>query len=207
MLRVHEIFRSIQGESTYAGLPCVFVRLSGCNLSCSYCDTPGARSGGEEMDVAEILDEVRSLGGRLVEVTGGEPLLQEETPSLVRRLLDEGYHVLVETNGSVPLEGLDRRAVVVLDVKCPSSGFAGSTRWENIDLLGEKDEVKFVIGTRVDYEWAKASIAGRFLPSRVKVLMSPSHGTLDPAVLAAWILADRLDVRLQIQMHRYVGMR
>ena len=207
MLRVHEIFRSIQGESTYAGLPCVFVRLAGCNLACAYCDTPAARSGGEEKTIDGILEEVRSLGGTLVEVTGGEPLLQEKTPILIEKLLDEGCEVIVETNGTVSLEGLDRRAVIIMDVKCPSSGSSDGTLRENFHFLKENDEVKFVVGSRGDYEWARSAIAEIRIPSGVEVLMSPSYGALDPGVLAEWILADRLDVRLQIQLHKYIRQR
>ena len=207
MIRIHEIFRSIQGESTYAGLPCIFVRLSGCNLSCSYCDTPEARSGGEEKSIDEILEEVRSLGGTLVEVTGGEPLLQAKTSILIEKLLDEGCEVLVETNGTVSLEGLDRRAVVVMDIKCPGSGESGKVLQENIDLLKREDEVKFVVGSRKDYEWARDVIRATGLAGKVQLAMSPSHGVLEPSVLAGWILADRMDVRLQIQLHKYIGMK
>jgi len=207
MLKVSEIFKSIQGESTYAGLPCVFVRLAGCNLNCLYCDTPEARQGGEEKSIEEIMDKVRSLGGKLAEVTGGEPLVQEETSILVRRLLGEGFEVLVETNGTVSLEGIDRRAVVIMDAKCPSSGESHKTRWENIGLLKRKDEVKFVVGSREDYEWAKDVINGMGIASRCKVLMSPSHGVIQPGELADWIIDDGLDVRLQIQLHKYIHQK
>ena len=207
MLKVSEIFKSIQGESTYAGLPCIFVRLAGCNLRCAYCDTPDAREGGEEKSVEEIMEEVRSLGGMLVEVTGGEPLLQDETPILVRRLLDEGFEVLVETNGTVSLEGIDRRAVVIMDVKCPYSGESDKTRWKNIGLLKRKDEVKFVVGSRKDYEWARDIIIKTGLTLKVKVLMSPSHGVIQPGELANWIIDDGLDVRLQIQLHKYIQQK
>ena len=207
MLKVSEIFKSIQGESTYAGLPCVFVRLAGCNLNCSYCDTPEARQGGEEKSIEEIMDKVRSLGGKLVEVTGGEPLLQDETPIMVRRLLDEGFDVLVETNGTVSFGGIDRRAVLIMDIKCPSSGESDKTRWENIGLLKRKDEVKFVVGSREDYEWAKDLITKTGINLKVKVLMSPSHGVIQPGELADWIIDDGLDVRLQIQLHKYIQQK
>lgn len=207
---VSEIFLSMQGESTYAGLPCVFVRLAGCNLSCSWCDTQYARSteGARELSIDEILGEVRREAGLyrsgLVEITGGEPLLQEGTKELARRLIDAGNTVLIETNGSVPLSGLDKRAVKIIDFKCPSSGHAGSFLMENLGLITPEDELKFVIGNRDDYECAKRFI-DEFVEDRTaKVLFAPVKPDLDPALLAEWILKDGIKVRLQLQLHKYI---
>ncbi len=203
-MRVSEIFYSIQGESTRAGLPCIFVRLSGCNLSCSYCDTTYAREEGMEMDMEEVLQRIRSFPSKRVEITGGEPLLQEETPRLLVRLLDEGYEVLLETNGSVDLRGVDRRVIKIVDVKTPGSGSGGTFLLGNLSYLNPWDEVKFVIGDRRDYEWSKGFIEEHSLRGRVKILLSPVHGRLDPSLLAEWILRDGLDVCLQIQIHKVI---
>ncbi len=203
MLRVSEIFHSIQGESTYAGLPCVFVRLAGCNLNCAYCDTRYARQGGEALSRKTIVSRAEAYPGRLIEITGGEPLLQEETPTLVADLADRGWEVLVETNGSRDISVLDPRAVRIMDLKCPASGESGKTRWENLELLTRRDEVKFVISGREDYLWAKGVVAER-LPPGPGVLFSPAAGRLDPAELAGWILEDGLAVRLQLQLQKNI---
>ncbi len=203
MLRVSEIFHSIQGESTYAGLPCVFVRLAGCNLNCSYCDTRYARQGGEALSRETIVSRAEAYPVRLIEITGGEPLLQEETPTLVADLADRGWEVLVETNGSRDISVLDPRAVRIMDLKCPASGESGKTRWENLELLTPRDEVKFVISGREDYLWAKGVVAER-LPPGSEVLFSPAAGLLDPAELAGWILEDGLAVRLQLQLQKII---
>lgn len=207
---VSEIFLSIQGESTYAGLPCVFVRLAGCNLSCTWCDTRYARSaeGAREISIDGILDEVKREAGLyrsgLIEITGGEPLIQEETKELARRLLDAGNTVLIETNGSVALSGLDKRAVKIIDFKCPSSGHAGSFLMENLSLITPEDEIKFVVGNRDDYECAKKFLY-EFVEDRTgKVLFAPVKPDLDPGLLAEWILKDGLKARLQIQLHKYI---
>lgn len=203
-IQVCEIFKSIQGESSFVGLPCSFVRLSGCNLHCSYCDTSYARSGGREMELREILDHVKSHGIGLVEITGGEPLVQDETPLLAHLLITEGYLVLVETNGSLDISVLPESAIRIIDIKCPSSGQSHCNRRQNMGLLRPIDEVKFVVCDRTDYEWARdvfeQSLRG--LPNTV--LMSPVHGALAPRDLAQWILEDHLNVRLQIQLHKYV---
>ncbi|OGQ52617.1 MAG: hypothetical protein A3J24_04810 [Deltaproteobacteria bacterium RIFCSPLOWO2_02_FULL_53_8] len=203
---INEIFRSIQGESTYAGLPCVFVRLAGCNLACSWCDTPYAQTmfKAADMTVDDVISEVKKHACRLVEVTGGEPMMQEETDELVKRLLDGGYTVLVESNGSVSFEGLDARAVKVVDVKCPASGHAGTFLVENIGLLTKDDEVKFVIADRRDYDFAKKFIEDYLHDATLKVLFAPVSPGLAPKELAEWILKDGLCVRLQLQMHKYV---
>jgi len=205
-MRVNEIFMSIQGESTYAGLPCVFIRLAGCNLDCSWCDTPYAR-GGEgsvELSVDEVMAEAGKYNCNLVELTGGEPMLQREAPLLASRLLDEGYTVLLETNGSVPLAPLDDRVVKIIDFKCPSSGHAGSFLMENLAHIGPVDEVKFVIADERDYESAKAFVEERVRGATDKILFAPVAPGLEAKKLAEWILRDALRVRLQLQLHRYI---
>ncbi|MBI5844608.1 MAG: radical SAM protein [Deltaproteobacteria bacterium] len=205
-LRITEIFASIQGESSHAGRPCSFVRLTGCNLSCKWCDTAYARQGGLETPLDEILPKVKALGIGLVEVTGGEPLLQAETPLLVKALLDEGFEVLVETNGSFYISRLDRRAKVILDVKCPSSGEAGSILRENLETLTSRDEVKFVIAQNQDFDYAASVLKDHpgVLSNCRAVHFSPVFDVCDPALLARWILDARLPVRLGLQLHKYV---
>ena len=203
---VSEIFLSIQGESTYAGLPCAFVRLAGCNLSCDWCDTAYARvsDGAVEVSVDKIVGEVEGFNCRLVEITGGEPLLQEESREAAVRLLDRGFTVLIETNGSVDMRGLDPRVIKIVDVKCPSSGHAGSFKVENLSCITPRDEIKFVIADRTDYEFAKKCLE-EFIEDRTdKVLFAPVSPGLPPGVLADWILKDMLRVRLQLQLHRYI---
>jgi 7-carboxy-7-deazaguanine synthase len=205
-LKVNEIFYSIQGESSYAGRGCVFVRLSGCNLRCTYCDTTHAYEEGEELEIGDIIDRVASYQCPLVEVTGGEPLIQEETPALIRRLLESGYEVLLETNGTQDLGQVDDRCVKIVDIKCPTSGEADKHDLINLSRLTDDDEIKFVIGSREDYEYAKRILARMDLkPSRMdKVLFSPVFSAMEPSVLAEWILKDRLNVRLQLQLHKYL---
>ncbi len=203
-LVVNEIFHSIQGESSSVGRPCVFIRLTYCNIRCSYCDTAYAFEEGSEMSFEEILRTVASFQCRLVEVTGGEPLLQENTPALLRRLCDEGYEVLLETGGSLFIGTVDPRVRRVVDIKCPSSRMSHANCWENIEELKSSDEVKFVLGTREDYEWAKDTMERYGLLRRCPVLLSPVFGVLEPARLCEWILADRLDVRFQLQAHKYI---
>ena len=204
-LIVNEIFYSIQGESTYAGRPCGFVRLTGCNLHCRYCDTRYADVEGEPLSVSEIVDRIRSYGIPLVEITGGEPLLQKETPELIHRLIDAGFEVLLETNGSLDIRSVDRRCVKILDIKCPGSGEADRNDLGNLKRLEKHDQIKFVLSDRIDYAFAKKIIAAAW-PDRPQnpVLFSPVSDRLDPATLADWILADRLDVRLQLQLHRLI---
>lgn len=204
-MKVCEIFTSIQGESTFAGLPCTFVRLSGCNLRCAYCDTKYSYDEGIEMEIRDIVQRVDSAGVRLVEITGGEPLLQgEETNSLIRQLLDRGYEVLVETNGSMNISGLDKRATIILDMKTPCSAMSDKMDLTNLEIIKKSDEVKFVICSRADYEWSKKTISQYGLEEKCKVLFSPGFGMLMPRVLAAWIIQDRLHVRLNIQLHKYI---
>jgi 7-carboxy-7-deazaguanine synthase len=203
-MRITEIFHSIQGESSYAGQPCVFVRLTGCPLRCTWCDSEYTFSGGTEMTQEEILGRVKAFGCPLVEVTGGEPLHQAETCDLIARLCDAGYTVLLETSGAIDVSPVDRRAHLILDVKCPGSGMVDRMDWANLDRIGAKDEVKFVIKDRQDYEWAR-SIIGRYgLAGRCTVLFGPVFGVLEPRLLAEWVLADRLPVRLQLQLHKFI---
>jgi len=205
MLTVNEIFHSIQGESTWAGLPCVFVRLTACDLRCSWCDTPYAFTEGTKRTVDEVLREVEAFGCRLVEITGGEPLLQPDVYPLMERLLDGGFQVLLETGGHRSLEGVPAGVVTVMDVKCPASGESHRMDWANLGRLRPRDEVKFVVQDRADYDFARRVIDEHSLSGRVSgILVSPVHGVLDPKELAAWILADRLPVRLQLQVHKYI---
>jgi 7-carboxy-7-deazaguanine synthase len=203
-MRVCEIFASIQGESTYAGLPCAFVRLTGCNLRCLYCDTRYAYDEGVEMTVEEIIGRVEQAGLRLVEVTGGEPLLQGETPLLVKCLLDSGYDVLIETNGSLSIREIDKRATIILDVKTPGSGESGRTDLGNFQYLKPSDEIKFVLCGRDDYNWAKEFLSARNLWDKHTVLFSPAGHMLEPSALAQWITEDRLRARLNLQIQKFI---
>jgi 7-carboxy-7-deazaguanine synthase len=203
-LVVNEIFHSIQGESRHAGRPCVFVRLTGCNLRCVWCDTAYAFEEGEGATVGAIADRVASFGTRYVLLTGGEPLLQAGVHDLAAELLDRGCELAIETGGSLDIAPLDRRVMVVLDLKCPGSGMSGKNRWENLDLLKPSDEIKFVIADRADYDWAREVIAREGLAARCGLLLSPVHGVLSPRALSEWILQDRLPARLQLQLHKYI---
>jgi 7-carboxy-7-deazaguanine synthase len=203
-LRVTEIFHSIQGESSYAGQPCVFVRLTGCPLRCTWCDTDYAFYGGRECSIDEVLAKVQSYGCRLVEVTGGEPLAQPESLPLMTRLCDAGYTVLLETSGAVDIAPVDPRVHVILDVKCPGSGMADRMHWPNLSQLAAKDEAKFVLADRADYDWAREVLAEHDVAGRCTVLFSPVFGSLDVRQLAEWILADKLPVRFQIQLHKHI---
>jgi len=205
-LKVNEIFYSIQGESSYAGRPCVFVRLAGCNLRCSYCDTKYAYHEGDQIEVPEIVRRVVFHQCPLVEVTGGEPLIQKETPELVKRLLNKGLHVLMETNGSQDISLVDERCVRIVDIKCPSSGEHEKNDLKNTGRLRDKDEVKFVIGNREDYEYAKGILNLLDInPYRMNpVHLSPVFGKMAPRILAEWILEDHLDVRLNLQINKII---
>ncbi len=203
---VTEIFKSIQGESTYAGLPCVFVRLTGCNLRCHWCDTAYAFHGGTKMTPDEVLARVHQLGGKLLEFTGGEPLLQEEEVlALSRRLIEEGYRVLIETSGERFVGGLPQPVVKVVDVKCPASGESGKFCMDNLSALDRKDQIKFVIQDEKDYQFAREFTAQHRLSSLVdEILFSPVFGALNPKALAEWILRDGLDVRMGLQLHKFI---
>jgi 7-carboxy-7-deazaguanine synthase len=203
-MRITEIFHSIQGESSFAGQPCVFVRLTGCPLRCAWCDSEYTFYGGTDVPLDDVLAKVRSYGCRLVEVTGGEPLHQPDAFTLIERLCEEGYEVLVETSGAIDIAPVDRRARVILDVKCPGSGMTDRMDWKNLDRLAGKDEVKFVIKDRADYEFARQIAQTHDLARRCTVLFGPAFGELEPRQLAEWVLADRLPVRLQLQLHKFI---
>jgi 7-carboxy-7-deazaguanine synthase len=209
-LRVTEIFHSVQGESTWAGLPCTFVRLTGCPLRCVWCDTAYAFHGGERMSLDAIMARVREIGTPLVELTGGEPLIHRNAFVLAQRLLDDGFTVLVETSGAFDIAPLDPRAHRIMDLKCPGSGEEARNLWSNLDHLTARDEIKFVIAGREDYEWARQVIRERGLDERVRrgelraLLFSPVWESMDFRELAEWVLADRLPVRYQIQLHKII---
>jgi 7-carboxy-7-deazaguanine synthase len=205
MLTINEIFHSIQGESTHAGRPCVFVRLTACDLRCSWCDTTYAFHEGRKMSVDEVLQRVDGYGCDVVEITGGEPLLQKEVYPLMQRLLEQGRTVMLETGGHLSADSVPEGVIRVIDVKCPGSGESEKNHWANLDRLRPTDEVKFVIRDRIDYEYAREVVLTRTLVGRcTAVLFSPVHGVLDPKQLAAWVLEDRLAVRVQLQVHKYI---
>lgn len=204
MLKVNEIYFSVQGESTKAGLPCVFIRLTYCNLRCTYCDTEYAFYEGKDLTVDQILSEVNKYGCKLVEVTGGEPLFQNECLDLMNRLCNEGFEVLLETGGSLSIKEVDEKVKIIMDLKCPSSGMLKKNLYENINYLKSKDEVKFVIGTKEDYEWTKEILQKYNLTSKCEVLFSVVFSKLEPVTLVEWMLADKLNVRFQLQMHKFI---
>ena len=204
-LVVHEIYASIQGESSFAGLPCTFVRLTGCNLRCTYCDTPQAFYHGTRLRRAEVLERALSHGTPLVELTGGEPLLQPGAIPLLAELCDAGRTVLLETSGERDISAVDPLVHRIVDLKAPSSGESHRNRWSNLDLLTERDEIKFVLGTRQDYEWAREVIRARELARRCRaILLSTVFGSLDAKDVVAWMLEDKLPARFQLQMHKYI---
>lgn len=205
MFKVNEIFKSIQGESTYAGLPCTFIRLAGCNLRCTYCDTNYAYYHGKELSDEKIISKIKEYGVNCIEFTGGEPLLQEETPPLLKTLLDKGYNVLIETNGSICIGCLDKRLTIIMDIKTPKSGMSERMNLKNLELLKSNDEVKFVLLSESDFIWAKDMISKYNLLNKTKnILMSPAYGVLPPKALASWILRDNLPIRIQLQIHKYI---
>ena len=203
-LRITEIFHSLQGETRTAGWPTVFVRLTGCPLRCTYCDTSYAFSGGEWQSIDEILHRVAAFQCHHVTVTGGEPLAQKPCHVLLSKLCDQGYEVSLETSGALDVSDIDPRVIKILDLKTPASGEMERNLYENLDLLTARDQVKFVLCNRLDYDWAKAQLLRHSLQQRCEVLFSPSHGLLEPKTLAEWVLADRLEVRVQIQLHKYI---
>ena len=205
MLTISEIYLSVQGESSHVGRPCTFVRLTACDLRCTWCDTPYAFTGGTKMPVNDVLAEVERLGCPLIEITGGEPLLQKDVYPLMERLIAGGHEVLLETGGHVPIDDVPEPVVAIVDVKCPASGEAHRMHWSNLDQLSPHDEVKFVIQDRHDFEYAKDVVARHALAGKVTaVLFSPVHGVLAPDVLARWILDERVPARLQLQAHKYI---
>ena len=206
MLRITEIFRSIQGESTHAGRPCSFVRLTGCPMRCRWCDSAYTFTGGERMTLDDVMQRVYDFGCQLVEVTGGEPLMQKAAFTLIMRLCDEGFETLVETGGYVSTENVDERASIILDVKCPDSGEAARNHWANLDRLrADKDEVKFVIASQTDWEWAREVIKRYELEHRTRaVLVSPVWTDVNLQQMADWISASGMNVRMQLQMHKII---
>jgi 7-carboxy-7-deazaguanine synthase len=204
MLTVNEIFHSIQGESTHAGAPCVFVRLTACDLRCTWCDTPYAFHEGRRMSIDDVVTAVDGYGCPLVEITGGEPLLQDEVYPLMDRLLERGHTVMLETGGHRPIDRVPPQVIKVVDVKCPGSGESDKNHWANLGALAPHDEVKFVIADRADYEFAREVMATKLAGRHGAVLFSPVHGALDPRTLSEWVLADRLPVRVQLQIHKII---
>ena len=203
-MKICEIFTSIQGESSFAGIPCTFVRLTGCNLRCSYCDTTYAYEEGYELSGEDVIRKVRNAGLNLVEITGGEPLLQEEVCQVIPKLIEEGRTVLIETNGSLRIKGIDRRAFIILDMKTPGSGMNDKMDFSNLDVIGKHDEVKFVITNRDDYEWTKDTIRTFNLIQKCNLLISPAFGFVRPDDLARWMIGDKLPARLNPQLHKYI---
>jgi 7-carboxy-7-deazaguanine synthase len=205
LLTINEIFFSIQGESTYAGRPCVFVRLTACDLRCSWCDTAYAFHEGRKRSVEDVLREVEGYGCPLVEVTGGEPLLQDEVYPLMRGLLEQGRDVLLETGGHRDISSVPERVTIVMDVKCPASGESDRNQWANLERLRPHDEVKFVVQDRQDYEYARGVVTRYDLPAKTAAIhFSPVHGVLQASTLAEWVLEDRLPARVQLQVHKYI---
>jgi len=205
MLTINEIFHSIQGESTHTGRPCVFVRLTACDLRCSWCDTPYAFTEGRKLSIDDVVEEVERYDCDLVEITGGEPLLQRDVYPLMSRLVESGLTVMLETGGHVSIAEVPSQVIRIVDVKCPGSGESDKNHWPNLDLLTEHDEVKFVIKDRADYEFARDVVIKHVLVDRARaVLFSPVHLVLPAKDLAAWILQDKLPVRLQLQAHKYI---
>ena len=204
MLKVNEIYASIQGESSYTGLPCVFIRLAGCNLRCSWCDTSYAFYEGSDLTLENIMCKVKKFSLPLVEITGGEPLMQEDVYPLMNALLDKGYQVMLETGGCISINKVPEKVIKIIDIKCPGSGEEKKNHLENLKLLAPHDEVKFVLIDRADYEWSRDLLQKCNLPSSVQVLFSPVYDKLELKDLSEWILSDRLPVRLQTQLHKII---
>lgn len=204
MLKVNEIYFSIQGESTKAGLPCVFVRLTYCNLRCVYCDTEYAFYAGEDYTLDSVISEIKKYNCKLIELTGGEPLVQTQSLDLMKRLCDEGYEVMLETGGSLSIKDVDPRVMIIMDLKCPSSGMMRKNFYENIKYLKPADELKFVIGSREDYDWMKEIIEKYKLGKKFTILVSVVFDKLEPVTLVEWILEDKLNVRFQLQLHKFI---
>jgi 7-carboxy-7-deazaguanine synthase len=203
-LLIHEVYKSVQGESTFAGLPCVFVRLSACDARCTWCDTPHAFTEGTSWSIERVLHEVTRLECPMVEITGGEPLLQPEVFGLMTTLCDMGHEVLIETSGTRDVSPIDRRVHVIMDIKCPDSGEAPNNRWGNLDALKPTDQIKLVIASREDFDWAVEVVRANRLDERFTVLFSPAFGLVEPVHLVAWLLDSRLRARMQLQLHKYI---
>ena len=204
MIKITEIYKSIQGESSFAGLPCTFIRTTGCNLRCVWCDSEYAFFGGKAMSVQQIISKVKSYDCSLVEITGGEPLLQKEVPALAKALLEMGCTVLVETSGERDISVLDGNVIKIMDLKCPGSGECDKNRWENLAHINGKDEIKFVLKDEADYKWSCDVIKRHALEDKAALLMSTVFGDLQPAEVVGWLLRDRLNVRFQLQLHKLV---
>ena len=203
-LKINEIYYSVQGESTHTGRPCIFIRLTYCNLRCSYCDTEYAFYEGKDMEIAQIISEIQQWGCNLVEVTGGEPLFQEECIDLLHELINSNYEVMLETGGSLSISDVPKKVIKIVDFKCPSSKMEKKNLWSIVDDLQGHDEVKFVIGNREDFDWAKDKITEYSIDKICTLLFSPTFGVIDPQLIVEWILADNLPVRMQMQMHKMI---
>ena len=203
-MKINEIFKSIQGETSYAGLPCVFIRIMGCNLRCGYCDTTYAYENGTEMPIDSILESIAGFKSRLVCVTGGEPLSNKDTPLLIKELLGKNYTVLVETNGSYDIRTIPQKAIKIMDIKCPDSSMSHLIHWQNVNYLTKLDEVKFVLNSRKDYDWTKEVINKYHLSKVTNVLIGTVFGAISPRLVIQWILEDNLDARFQLQLHKYI---
>ena len=204
ILKINEIYHSIQGESSFTGLPCIFIRLTYCNLRCSYCDSEYTFYEGADMSIDEILNKIKNYSCKLVEVTGGEPLVQKGCIDLLQKLIDLDYKVLLETSGSLTIKDVPKEVINIIDFKCPSSNMKKKNLWENINYLKSDDEVKFVIGNREDYDWAKNKIKKYDITNICKVLMSPTYKEIDPKMITEWILEDNLNIRFQVQLHKEI---
>ena len=203
-LKINEIYYSVQGESTHSGRPCIFIRLTYCNLRCSYCDTEYAFYDGKDMEITDIMSEIKRWDCNLVEVTGGEPLFQDECIDLLNELVNSNYEVMLETGGSLSISDVPKKVVKIVDFKCPSSGMVKKNLWSIVDDLQAHDEVKFVIGNREDFDWAKDRITEYSLDKICTLLFSPTFGEIDPQQIVEWILAENLPVRMQLQMHKMI---
>ncbi|MBN1901095.1 radical SAM protein [Candidatus Sumerlaeota bacterium] len=204
MIEISEIYPAIEGETTYSGEPCTIIRLAGCNLNCVWCDTPQAKETGRNLSIEEIIETCKKIGMNLILVTGGEPLMQKEVPELLSRLIESGFRILLETNGSFPLDSIPREAVVILDIKCPGSGMRERMNFDNLDKIRKSDEVKFIICDRGDFDYAIDLVKKRHLLEKTRVLFSPEFERMNPANLADWILETRLPIRLNLQIHKYI---
>tara|TARA_B100000941_G_scaffold56537_1_gene36836 strand:- start:8415 stop:9056 length:642 start_codon:yes stop_codon:yes gene_type:complete len=203
-LKINEIYFSVQGESSFSGLPCIFIRLTYCNLRCTYCDSEYSFYDGEKMKIDEILKEIKKYSCNLVEVTGGEPLLQKNCVNLLNELIKNNYDVLLETSGSLSISDVPNKVINIIDFKCPSSKMDSKNMWDNINYLKKNDEIKFVVGDRIDYEWTKQKIEEYKLNQICNILISPVYGEIEPKEIVKWILEDNLKVRFQIQMHKEI---
>ncbi|MBR73416.1 MAG: 7-carboxy-7-deazaguanine synthase [Dehalococcoidaceae bacterium] len=203
-IKVNEIYKSVQGESTYSGLPCTFIRLTFCNLRCSYCDTEYAFYEGTDMRIPEIIKKVNNLKCNLVEVTGGEPLVQDGCIDLLKALISNGNKILIETGGALSIEKIPKEVVIILDIKCPSSNMSDKNLWSNIDLIKPSDEIKFVIGDKKDYNWSKKIIKKYNLTDKCTILFSPVYNKIEPKTMVEWIMKDNLNVRFQTQLHKSI---